>query len=340
MALSTDEQIALLANIASQNVITEQERRKAIACLLSGTANGFDSESSAITWLLNNKIIAAPQGESASETSPQASSSSRVTQPENRISPQQQQHLDLLTQLHNTSFIDDQQFVDARSLLLSRNDLKFNTSYHLFLWLVEQGVAQEQVDHSAAQRSIQREANQPVIVQQAPPRSVSQPKKKSGFIKSKLLPFIIFFVFISWVNKCSKMDKPISAPQRAESITPLPVADIPPTSATPSVRAEQPVTPAPEPIVVAANCDHPIIVQSVLNALRKHYKEKHPDEKMSQFSAGKIIQTNDSNASRQCNMRIVPSDGESISYHLEPGNNVKNDVSMTISSFHGYDDDE
>lgn len=338
MALSTDEQIALLANLASQNVITEQERRKAIACLLSGTANGFDSESSAITWLLNNKIIGAPQAESTPEAPPQATPSVRVTQPENSISPQQQQHIDLLTQLHNTNFIDDQQFVDARSLLLSRNNLKFNTSYHLFLWLVEQGVAQEQADHSAAQRSIQQEASEPVVVQQAPPRSANQPKKKSGFIKSKLLPLILFFVFISWVNKCSKTDNSASAPQPAESVAPLPVADIPSATATPSVRSEQSTSPASEPVAVAANCDHPMIVQSVLKALRKHYEEKHPYDKVPQFSAGKIIQTNKSDAFRLCNMRIVPSDGESITYQLKPGKDVRNDVTMTISSFHGYDE--
>ncbi|AWH88875.1 hypothetical protein [Limnobaculum parvum] len=335
MALSTDEQIALLADLTNQNVITEQERRKAIACLLSGTTSSFDSQSSAITWLLNNKIIGTPPIESASEATPLSTNpSARVTQPENRISPQQQ-HIDLLTQLHNTNFINDQQFADARSLLLSRNTLKFNTSYHLFLWLVEQGIAQEQADHSAAQRSIQREANEPAVVQQPPERSISQPKKKSGFIKGKLLPFIIFMMIISWVNKCGKTDKPASAPQRSESLAPLPVADIPPASATPSTRAEQPAEPEP---VVAANCDHPIIVQRVLNALRKHHKERHPDEKMPKFSAGKIIQTNKSDAFRLCNMRIVPSDGESISYHLEPGNDVKNDVSMTISSFHGYEE--
>ncbi|MCD1125679.1 hypothetical protein LPW36_06615 [Jinshanibacter sp. LJY008] len=231
MALSIDKQIALLEELASQNVITDQERRKATACLLSGTANSFDNESSAITWLLNNKIIDALPEERASETTPSAAQlSARITQPENRVSPQQQQHIDLLTQLHNTNFIDDQQFVAARSLLLSNNNLKFNTSYRLFLWLVEQGIAQEQADHAATQHSIQREASEPVVVQQPPPGTVNQPKKKRGFIKGKLLPFIIFMMLISWVNKCSKTNNPASTPQRSESIAPLPVADIPPTS--------------------------------------------------------------------------------------------------------------
>ncbi|MBK5143783.1 hypothetical protein I2494_08645 [Budviciaceae bacterium BWR-B9] len=339
MALSTDEQIALLTDLTNQNVITEQERRKAIACLLSGTTNSFDSESSAITWLLNNKIIGTPPEEKPAEiTPPPTNSSATVTQAENRISPQQQQHVDLLTQLHNINFINDQQFVDARALLLSRNNLKFNTSYHLFLWLVEQGIAQEQADHSAALRSIQQEADKPVVVQQAPPGSINQPKKKSGFIKSKLLPFIIFFVFISWVNKCSHMGNSTSVPQSSEAVAPLPVADIPPASATPSVHSEQSTVPTSERVVVAANCDHPMIVQSVLRALTKHYQEKHPYDKVPQLSAGKIIQTNKPNAFRLCNMRIVPSDGESISYQLKPGNDVKSDVTMTISSFHGYDE--
>ncbi|SQI44441.1 Uncharacterised protein [Leminorella richardii] len=84
----------------------------------------------------------------------------------------QRQTLELLTQLHNTGFITDGQFASVRPILLRRSDLRFNTAYRLFTWLVEQGLVDDRPDRQMAQATIEETVE---LVEKEAPLIQSEP---------------------------------------------------------------------------------------------------------------------------------------------------------------------
>lgn len=148
MSLSTEQKMAILLALLQQQAIAEKEFNKAKFYLLSDRDSDFYDDATAISWLLKNQIIGARQ-DSIEDRS--------TRQPESKIAQQQRHTQELLTQLLNTDFINQAQFGSISKTLMARPDFKFNTAYHLFAWLVEQGMASPQPDHQATISSIKTE---------------------------------------------------------------------------------------------------------------------------------------------------------------------------------------
>ncbi|PHI28478.1 hypothetical protein [Budvicia aquatica] len=178
MSLSTEQKMAILLALLQQQAIAEKEFNKAKFYLLSDRDSDFYDDATAISWLLKNQIIGARQ-DSIEDRS--------TRQPESKIAQQQRHTQELLTQLLNTDFINQAQFGSISKTLMARPDLKFNTAYHLFAWLVEQGMASPQPDHQATTSSIKAETERLQSDIRDSSRQSPSPEDKKKTLTRKLL---------------------------------------------------------------------------------------------------------------------------------------------------------